>query len=117
MRDSTRKVIGYFAHTRWGFVVCDGDSCVIAGSEEAMKTYIRHFSRRDLSRFRIRKTSFGEIATGLRLGAPYSFDQAAFARFLPLAKAAGVPIQHKRQCARKRSGLHLIRLQQIGGAS
>ena len=40
----------------------------------------------------IRKTRFGEIMRGLRLGAAYAFDEASYARFLPLGKAAGLAL-------------------------
>ncbi len=41
---SYHKVIGYFAYHRGGEVICDGDSCIIAGSEEKMKAYIAAYA-------------------------------------------------------------------------
>jgi hypothetical protein len=34
------KVIGYFSHTS-SAVFCEGNACIIAGSEELMKTYLQ----------------------------------------------------------------------------
>ncbi len=39
-RDDDTRVIGYFAYTPPMYVVCDGDACIIAGSEAGMKRYI-----------------------------------------------------------------------------
>ena len=42
MQESSTKVIGYFAYTRTKAAICQGDSCIIAGSEQAIaasKTY------------------------------------------------------------------------------
>ena len=83
-------VVGYFASipgTTSG--VCDGDALVIAGSPGQMKRYVRQVGSGDPDRVIIRKTTYQEIARGLELGAAYTFDEAAFARFLPLARAAG----------------------------
>jgi hypothetical protein len=33
------KVIGYFAYMPSGTVICDGEACIIAGSEEQIKSY------------------------------------------------------------------------------
>jgi hypothetical protein len=40
----------------------------------------------------VRKTRFGEIWRGLRLGAAYAFDAESYARFLPLGRAAGMDL-------------------------
>ena len=44
---------------------------------------------RDIS---IHKSRFAEIVAGLKRGAPYSFEEASFARFYPLAAEMGLPI-------------------------
>lgn len=41
-RDS--KVIGYFAYKSKTEVICDGDACVISGSEQEMENYINFIS-------------------------------------------------------------------------
>ncbi len=43
-------------------------------------------------RHTIRKTRFGEIMRGLRLGAAYAFDEESYGRFLPLGRAAGLAL-------------------------
>ena len=40
----------------------------------------------------IHKSRFGEIVAGLRRGAPYSFEEASYARFYPLAAELRLPI-------------------------
>jgi hypothetical protein len=67
------KVIGYFSHTA-GNVFCDGDACIVAGSEERMRIYLRKVPSahgQDV----IKKTRFVEIVEGLRLGGAYVFDE------------------------------------------
>ncbi len=85
-RDDDTRVIGYFAYTPPMYVVCDGDACIIAGSEAGMKRYIEAMVSGSLKGTRIKKTRFGEILKGLELGAAYAFDEEAYNRFHPLAK-------------------------------
>jgi len=41
MKNRDKQVVGYFAiRTGTVKVVCDGDDCVIAGSQKAMNSYI-----------------------------------------------------------------------------
>ncbi len=60
---SDHKVIGYFAYEPGGKVVCDGDSCVIAGSDEKMKSYIAEFGK-STKTVTVKKTRFGEMPEG-----------------------------------------------------
>ena len=79
------KVIGYFCYTSSGSVICDGDACIIAGSEELMQFYLSKMPRssgKDI----IEKTKFGEIISGLKQGGAYAFDKDAYKRFLHLAR-------------------------------
>ena len=39
---------------------------------------------------KIIKTRFGEILSGMSLGAAYAFDAESYGRFLPLARQAGM---------------------------
>jgi hypothetical protein len=41
LQRSGEEAIGHFAYTRAGEVCCDGDACIIAGSEKLMKEYLR----------------------------------------------------------------------------
>jgi hypothetical protein len=40
------KVIGYFAYASPGEVVCNGDACLVAGSETAMASYLADTNNR-----------------------------------------------------------------------
>ena len=92
MQNSGSKVVGFFAYRTRAEVVCvERDACLIAGSEEAMREYLRELTGLTPDKFTIRKTRLGEILEGIRVGAAYAFDEEAYSRFLPLARAAGLP--------------------------
>ncbi len=93
MADRDTKVIGYFAYASPEEVACDGEACMIAGSEAAMKRYLSISDPGNIHRQTIKKTRFGEIMKGLKLGGSYSFDEDAYNRFYPLAKQVGMPIE------------------------
>jgi hypothetical protein len=113
MQDSSTKVIGYFAYTRDKGAVCEGDSCVIAGSRQAMEGYVKKLAESPPRGLTIKKTRFGEIMTGLQHGAPYSFDDEAYKRFLPLARQEGLDLQEEVPDSGK-EGLHLVKVQWVG---
>ena len=93
MNGSSQKVIGYFAIRRGSpYILCDGDACVIAGSEHAMNSYITKLAKDKPSNYKVKKTRYGEIVQGMRRGGVYTFDKKAYERFFPLAKAAGQPV-------------------------
>ncbi len=54
-----------------------------------MEKYIQTLTSDDTSIYIIKKTSFNEILKGLRMGAPYTFDQKSYEKFMPLAKSTG----------------------------
>jgi hypothetical protein len=117
------KVIGYFSYTNSGEVTCDGDACVIAGSEELMKTYINKKSgggsNSDNNKDIIKKTRFGEIINGMNKGGAYAFDKEAFARFLPIAKLNklhGLPDDCSVPSGQEQpqDGMYFIRIQLTG---
>ena len=83
-------IIGYFAATNRGDVVCDGPACIIAGSYKTMKDYLAKSKTKPPGTIRIVKTRFGEILAGMRMGAAYSFDAESYGRFLPLARETGM---------------------------
>jgi len=90
-RDAT--IIGYFAASSRGDVVCDGPACIIAGSYKTMKGYLAKSKTKPPGTIKIIKTiktRFGEILSGMRLGAAYAFDAESYDRFLPLARAEGM---------------------------
>ena len=91
MKSIHRKVVGYFA-TRTGtmYILCDGDACLIAGSEKSLNRYIIKLAGDNPADYHIKKTRFGEIIQGMQLGGVYTFDKKAYNKFLPLAKAEGL---------------------------
>ena len=38
---NSHKVIGYFAYTESGMVLCEGEACVIAENAELMQSYLK----------------------------------------------------------------------------
>lgn len=92
MAQSESKVIGVFAYRSRTEVICtDVDACVIAGSEEAMRHHYETMHSRRSDELTIRKTRFGEIIQGMMAGGAYGFDRDA--RFYPLAKELGLPVE------------------------
>lgn len=86
------KVIGYFAYSSSADVVCTGPACIISGTRRAMEQYLSEIDPDQRESRTIQKTTFDEIQRGLRLGAAYAFDRAAYRRFYPLAKRAGYAV-------------------------
>jgi hypothetical protein len=96
MADRSRKVIGYFAFASPTEVVCTGDkgdACVISGSVRAMKAFLKEIDPDEQKRHTVKKTRFGEILRGLKLGAAYGFDEEAYKKFYPLARKEGLPVE------------------------
>jgi len=87
-----RQVIGYFAYESPTIVVCTGEACIIAGSRRAMEQYVLEIDPNQRTRRTIKKTTFSEIKRGLELGAAYAFDKAAYQRFYPIARRAGLDV-------------------------
>ena len=90
-RDS--KVIGYFSYSSPTEIVCTGNACVISGSNKAMRDYIDEVDPTGQKGNTIKKTRFGEILRGLKLGAAYAFDEESYGRFYPLARQEGLPVE------------------------
>ena len=109
MSEST--VIGYIAYRKKTHPICDGDSCIIAGSELKMKAYLRQRNPHELKRVKIVKARFGRIKAALDLGAAYSFDETAYNRFYPLAQQAGMAIGPEDFSWQTPTGLHFVRVQ------
>jgi hypothetical protein len=110
----TGKVIGYFSYTKEGNVFCDGDACVISGSKETMRFYLKEMLPDSKEQDIIKKTKFGEIMNGLNRGGAYAFDKASYSKFLPLAKKCGMsdlPVANEFFSKGSPTGLHFIRIQ------
>ena len=112
LNDHTR-VIGYFAYASPTHVVCDGDACIVAGSEARMKRYLEAAESSSQSDTRIKKTRLGEILNGLELGGAYAFDEEAFNRFQPLAEKAGLARAPQDFSGPTPTGRHFVRIQII----
>ena len=106
------KVIGYFAYASQTEVVCDGDACLIAGSEADLRTYISELGVGDGINHTLKKTRFGEVMRGMNLGAAYAFDEEAYNRFYPLARREGYDFGPEDFSATgPGKGVHLVRVQ------
>ncbi len=90
--ETETKVVGYFAYCSPFEVICDGEACMIAGSEAAMRKYLEMSNGKNWDRYTIKKTRFGEILNGMYLGEAYSFDEVSYSRFYPLALEEGIPL-------------------------
>ena len=101
------KVIGYLAYATLEEVVCDGDACVIAGSEEAMMTFLANTKRYPGIRPSIRKARFSDIMNGMGYGAAYAFDEQAYNRFYPLASREGLALGPE-EFGPTATGVHLV---------
>ena len=106
------KVIGYFAYASQTEVICEGDACVVAGSDADLRTYISELRVADVVSHTLKKTRFGEIMRGMNLGAAYAFDEVAYNRFYPLARRAGYDFGPEDFSATGPGmGVHLVRVQ------
>ena len=106
--DIESKVIGYFAFLSPMEVICDGDACVIAGSEQAMNNYLESVSPESLNSVIIKKTRLSEIIRGMQHGAPYAFDEAAYNRFYPLANRMGFNLKQEDFSVPTETGRHFV---------
>ena len=85
-------VIGFFGFIPPANVVCDGDACIISGSEKSFRNYLQIANASQPTKINIRRTTFGEVLRGMTLGAAYSFDEEAYGRFYPAAKRASLDV-------------------------
>jgi hypothetical protein len=108
---STHKVIGYFAYKSKLEIFCDGDACIISGSENKMSEYLSKTKEANISDFTIKKTRFFEIMNGLNYGAAYSFDEEAYNRFYPIAKNEGLTINSVDFSKKKSDNIEFVRFQ------
>jgi hypothetical protein len=116
-----QKVVGYFSHSSRGDVFCDGDACIIAGTESLMYSYIQAMMISDdkvkKEKTIIKKTRFGEILMGLAQGGAYAFDKDTYVRFFSFAKKYKLdnfPEPEDFFSQQSPTGLHFIRIQLSG---
>ncbi len=105
------RVIGFFAYFPDGNVVCDGDACIIAGSEAKMGDYVSRMGLKGTPT--VKKTRFGEIRKGLGLGAAYCFDEESYGRLQPHAAEAGIKAKPQNFSGETPTGLHFVRIQRM----
>ena len=110
---SDGKVIGYLAYITKTQMICDGDSCIISGSREKMKSYLKQRIPDLAGKVTISKARFGDIKRALQLGASYSFDEEAYNRFYPLAGKAGINAGPEDFTGETPTGLHLVRIRKM----
>ena len=106
-RNIDSKVIGYFAFSSPTEVVCEGDACVISGSEQRMKNYVASLTQESSKKTTINKTRFGEITKGMKMGAPYAFDEESYNRFYPLANKIGLNLKEE-DFSQTETGYHFM---------
>ena len=106
--DIDSKVIGYFAFRSPTELICEGDACVISGTEQDMKKYIASALKDSSKKATIKKTRFGEIIKGMEMGAPYAFDEQSYNRFFPLANRFGFNLKEEDFSKETETGYHFI---------
>lgn len=80
------KIIGYIARDSLGRIGGVGEECIVAGTEELMKIYLRRLDNPELDKIVIKKIRLNEIMDNLFMGVTYSFDKESYGKFLPLAE-------------------------------
>jgi hypothetical protein len=93
MSGKDTKVLGYVAVKPGTInVLCDGDACIVAGSEKKMNEYIKTLSVDRNAKYQISKARYGHVLKAMKLGGVYSFDQESYSRFYPLACEDGIEL-------------------------
>lgn len=105
-------VIGYFAVHPPLDVLCDGDACIIAGSQSALNRYIQSMSNGG-AEFQKRKTRLSEILDGLNRGGAYAFDQESYRVFYPLANKHGYELKNE-IFTKTETGHHFVVIRNTG---
>ena len=107
MSKSYQKIIGFFAYASPAEVVCTGKACIIVGSEKSMREYLseKEFAGK---KYTVRKTRFGEVLQGLRMGGAYAFDEESYKVFYPLAKEEGLNVSEADFAAKRLEGFRFF---------
>jgi hypothetical protein len=79
------KGIGYVAFNETGASFCNGEICIIAGSEILMNQYLAMRIHPDNpSKYNVRKIKLAEIYDAINNNYPFSFDKISFNIIEPL---------------------------------
>jgi hypothetical protein len=110
------SLIGYLAAFSRYELLCDGDACIIVGSEAKLKDYLAAISADLPKPYEIKKARFEDLLRVLRLGGAYAFDEEAYNRFYPQAQRAGLKVGPEDFSTPPPAGLarpaiHLVRVQ------
>ena len=112
MANHDTKIIGFFAYASQNEVLCtDVDACIITGSQKSMKEYLKELDPNNISKHTVRKTRFGEIMNGLKLGAKYAFDEDSYFEFYPLAREEGLNVEKADFKTQAKQGLRFFTVQ------
>ena len=116
MSQRPHSLIGYLAAFSRYELLCEGDACIIAGSEAKLKEYLAVNNAALPKRYEIKKVRFEELLQGLRAGGAYAFDEEAYNRFYPQAQRAGLKVGPEDFSGPpppglKRPAIHLVRVQ------
>jgi len=58
-----------------------------------MKDFLLEIDPDGQKGYTVKKTRYGEILRGLKLGAAYGFDEESYKKFYPLARKEGLPVE------------------------
>ena len=116
MSKPPHNLLGYLVQTSRFTVLCDGDACLIVGSEAKLKAYLAALNTELPKPYEIKKARFEDVRRVLQLGGAYAFDEEAYNRFYPLAQKAGLKVGPEDFSTPpppglKRPALHLVRVQ------
>ena len=81
---------------------------MIPGSEQDMRNYIKSASPESSNQTTIKKTRFGEIINGIKMGASYAFDEQSYNRFYPLANKIGFNLKEEEFSDKTETGHHFV---------
>ena len=73
-----------------------------------MRNYIKSVSTESSNRTTIKKTKFGEIINGTKMGASYAFDEQSYNRFYPLANRMDINLKEEDFSDKTETGHHLV---------
>ena len=81
---------------------------MISGSEQGIRNYITSVSPESSQKTTIKKTRFGEIINGMKLGVPYAFDEQSYNRFYPLSNKIGFNLKEEDFSIETETGYHFV---------